>query len=27
MMLQVLDNLGPDETGSFWDYRGERVEW
>ena len=27
MLLEVLDNLPADETGSFWDYRGERVEW
>lgn len=27
MMLKVLDGLGPEDTGSFWDFRGERIEW
>ena len=26
-MLQVLDELKPDQTGSFWDYKGNRIEW
>ncbi len=26
-MLGVLDGLGPDESGSFWDYKGKRIEW
>lgn len=26
-MLSVLDGLGPEESGSFWDYNGSRVEW
>lgn len=27
MMLEVLDGLGPEETGSFWDYKKQRIEW
>jgi len=27
MMLDVLFDLAAEETGSFWDYRGERIEW
>lgn len=26
-LLAVLDRIGPEETGSFFDWRGERVEW
>ena len=26
-MLQVLDGLKPDQTGTFWDYKGDAVEW
>jgi len=26
-LLEVIDNLRPEETGSFWDYKGERVKW
>ncbi|MDJ0612685.1 MAG: SDR family NAD(P)-dependent oxidoreductase [Rhizobiaceae bacterium] len=26
-LLGVLDGLGPEESGSFWDYRGNRIEW
>lgn len=26
-MLSVLDGLKPEESGSFWDYRGNRIEW
>jgi len=26
-LLNVLDGLAPEETGSFWDYQGKRVEW
>ena len=27
MLLEVLDHLQPEDTGSFWDHRGERIEW
>ena len=27
MMLNVLDRVMPNDSGSFWDYRGNRVEW
>ena len=27
MLLKVIDDLGPQESGSFWDYKGNRVEW
>lgn len=27
MLLGVMDGLGTDESGSFWDYKGNRVEW
>jgi NAD(P)-dependent dehydrogenase (short-subunit alcohol dehydrogenase family) len=27
MMLGVMDGLSDTDTGSFWDYKGERVEW
>lgn len=27
MMLNVLDGLGSEESGSFWDYNGGRVAW
>jgi len=27
MMLDVLDGLRPEDTGTFWDYVGKRVEW
>ena len=27
MLLNVLDGLGPEETGSFHDYRGKKIEW
>ncbi len=26
-MLQVLDGLSSDQTGTFWDYKGDAVEW
>jgi len=26
-MLQVLDGLSPDQTGTFWDYKGDAIEW
>ncbi len=26
-MLKVLDGLNPDQTGSFWDYKGQAIEW
>lgn len=26
-MLDVIDRLTPDDNGSFWDWRGERVPW
>lgn len=26
-MLQVLDGLTPDQTGIFWDYKGDPIEW
>ena len=26
-MLQVLDGLNPNQTGSFWDYKSNRIEW
>ncbi len=26
-LLKVLDGLEPEESGSFWDYQGKRVEW
>ncbi len=26
-LLQVLNGLGPEQTGSFWDYNGDRIEW
>ena len=26
-MLSVLNGLGPEQTGSFWDYKGDRIEW
>ena len=26
-LLSVLNELGPRESGSFWDYNGNRVEW
>ena len=27
MLLEVLDHLQPKDTGSFWDHRGDRIEW
>ncbi|MEM9331317.1 MAG: SDR family NAD(P)-dependent oxidoreductase [Pseudomonadota bacterium] len=27
MMLNVLDERSPQESGSFWDYKGEPIEW
>ena len=27
MMLGVIDTLKPSDTGSFFDYRGDRIEW
>lgn len=26
-MLQVLDGLNPEQTGTFWDYKGDAIEW
>lgn len=26
-LLKVLDNLGPEDNGSFFDWKGEKVEW
>lgn len=26
-MLQVLDQLDPEQTGTFWDYKGDAIEW
>ena len=26
-MLQVIDNLSPEQTGTFWDYKGDEIEW
>ena len=26
-LLRVLDGLKPEESGTFWDYRGEPVDW
>jgi len=26
-MLQVLDGLMPEQTGTFWDYKGDAIEW
>ncbi len=26
-MLSVIDGLGPEESGSFWDFAGKRVDW
>jgi NAD(P)-dependent dehydrogenase (short-subunit alcohol dehydrogenase family) len=26
-MLKVLDGLQPQQTGTFWDYKGDPVEW
>jgi len=26
-MLQVLDGLSPEHTGTFWDYKGDPIEW
>lgn len=26
-LLRVIDTLGPEESGSFWDYKGNRIEW
>lgn len=26
-MLEVLDGLSPAQTGTFWDYKGDAIEW
>lgn len=26
-LLDVIDRLTPDDSGSFWDWKGKRVEW
>ncbi len=26
-MLEVLDRLGSEQTGSFWDYKGNPIDW
>ncbi len=26
-LLEVLDDLKPEQTGTFWDYKGDPVEW
>ena len=27
MMIKVIDNAGPEESGRFWSYTGEELEW